>query len=293
MFTTERIETPDGDFLDIDLMPETDPAAPLVLMLHGLEGHTKRGYMVQTCLALANRGMRAVGLNFRGCSGEANRNPRFYHSGETEDPGFVFGWLRERFPTRPLMAIGFSLGGNVLLKYLGEQGAQNAARVSAAVAISVPYDLSSGAHALERRGMVRIYAQYFLRSLMGKVRAKEEVLAKILDLDAVWASATLRDFDDAATAKLHGFEGAEDYYHKSSSNRFIQSIRVPTLLLHSRDDPFLPVASLPFSAIEANPFLNLVLTEGGGHVGFFEGGPPWNPTFWMEEQSASFLAHHR
>ncbi len=292
MLTTERIETPDGDFLDIAWMPETDPAAPLVLLLHGLEGHTKRGYMVQTCLALADRGMRAVGLNFRGCSGEVNREPRFYHSGETEDIGFVFGLLRKRFPTRPLMAIGFSLGGNVLLKYLGEQGAKNAAAFSAAVAVSVPYDLSAGADALERRGMARVYAGYFLRSLLAKVRAKKEILENIIDLDAVWASATLRDFDAAATAKLHGFTGAEDYYRKSSSNRFIQSVQVPTLLVHSRDDPFLPEAALPLSAIEANPFLTLVLTGGGGHVGFLEGGPPWNPTFWVEEQSASFLAHH-
>ena len=292
LLTTERIETPDGDFLDIGWMPETDPSAPLVLVLHGLEGHTARGYMVQTFLALAHRGMRAVGLNFRGCSGEANRTPRFYHSGETEDVGLVIDLLRERFPTRPLMAIGFSLGGNVLLKYLGEQGARNPAPISAAVAISVPYDLSAGGDALERGGMARIYVGYFLRSLFAKVHAKREILADILDLDSVWASKTLREFDDAATAKLHGFAGAEDYYLKSSSNRFVQSIRVPTLLLHSRDDPFLPGAALPPSAIEANPFLTLVLTEHGGHVGFFEGGPPWNPAFWMEEQSASFLAHH-
>ncbi len=292
MLTTERLETPDGDFLDIDWMPETDPAAPLVLLLHGLEGHTKRGYMVQTYLALAKRGMRAVGLNFRGCSGEVNRAPRFYHSGETEDVGFVIGLLRERFPTRPLMAIGFSLGGNVLLKFLGEQGGENAARVSAAVVVSVPYDLSAGATALQRGAMARIYSGYFLRSLLAKVRAKKEILADILDLDAVWASATLQEFDDVATAKLHGFAGAEDYYRKSSSNGFMQSVRVPTLLIHSRDDPFLPRSALPLSAIEANPFLTGVLTDRGGHVGFFEGGPPWNPEFWMEEQSASFLAHH-
>ncbi len=292
MLTTERLETPDGDFLDIDWMPETAPAGPLVLLLHGLEGHTKRGYMVQTYLALANLGMRAVGLNFRGCSGEANRAPRFYHSGETEDIGFVIGLLRERFPTRPLMAIGFSLGANVLLKFLGEQGAKNAAPASAAVAISVPYDLSAGAAALDRGAMARIYSGYFLRSLLAKVRAKKEILANVLDLDAVWASTTLREFDEVATAKLHGFAGAEDYYRKSSSNRFVHSVRVPTLLVHSRDDPFLPPAALPLSAIEANPFLTLVLTDRGGHVGFFEGGPPWNPAFWMEEQSASFLAHH-
>jgi hypothetical protein len=292
ILTTERIETPDGDFLDITWMPETDPTVPLVLVLHGLEGHTRKGYMVQTYLALADRGMRAVGLNFRGCSGEVNRKPRFYHSGETEDVGFVFGLLRERFPTRPLMAIGFSLGGNILLKYLGERGAKHAATFSAAVAVSVPYDLSAGADALERRGMARIYTGYFLRSLVAKVRAKKEILANILDLEAVWASATIRDFDDAATVKLHGFSGSEDYYRKSSSNRFVQSVRVPTLLLQSRDDPFLPAAALPLSAIEANPFLTLVLTDRGGHVGFLEGGPPWNPAFWVEEQSASFLAHH-
>ena len=294
MLTAERIETPDGDFLDLDWMPETDPSAPLVLALHGLEGHTRRGYMVQAYLALADRGMRAVGLNFRGCSGEANRVARFYHSGETEDVCFVINVLRERFPARPLMAIGFSLGGNVLLKYLGEQGAEDAAPLAAAVAISVPYDLSAGADALERGAMARVYVGYFLRSLFTKVRAKRDILENILDLDAVWASTTLREFDDAATAKLHGFAGADDYYLKSSSNHFVRSIRVPTLLLHSRDDPFLPVAALPLSAISANRFLTLVLTDGGGHVGFFEGGPPWNPTFWMEEQSASFLAHqHR
>ena len=145
----------------------------------------------------------------------------------------------------------------------------------------------------ERRGLTRVYAGYFLRSLLTKVRGKKEILANILDLEAVRASATLRDFDDAATAKLHGFADADDYYRKCSSNQFLQSVRVPTLLLHSLDDPFLPASALPLSAIEANRFLTLVLTEGGGHVGFFEGGTPWNPTFWMEEQSASFLAHHR
>ena len=247
--------------------------------------------MIHTFLELADRGLRAVGLNFRGCSGEVNRAPRFYHSGETEDIGFVIDLLRERFPNRPIMAIGFSLGGNILLKYLGERKPENPPPVSAAVAISVPYDLSAGAVALERRGMVRVYAARFLRSLLAKVRAKKNVLADALDLEAVFASKTIRDFDDAATARLHGFSDAEDYYQKSSSNRFIPSVRVPTLLLHARDDPFLPLAALPVSEIEANPFLKLVLTNGGGHVGFLEGGPPWHPSFWLEGQIAAFLAH--
>ena len=196
--------------------------------------------MVQSYLALADRGMRAVGLNLRGCSGEANRAPRFYHSGETEDVCFIIGLLRERFPTRPLMAIGFSLGGNVLLNFLGEQGAQNAAPVSAAVAISVPYDLLAGAIALEQGVMAKIYSGYFLRSLLAKVRTKKEILANILDLDAVWASGTVRQFDDAATATLHGFAGAEDYYQKSSSNRFVQSVRIRRCSFTPGTIPFCP-----------------------------------------------------
>jgi len=290
--TRERIDTWDGDFLDVDWMPEQDPASPLVLVLHGLEGHTQRGYMVQTFTALADRGLRAVGLNFRGCSGAVNRAQRFYHSGETEDIAFVIDLLRERFPTRPLMAIGYSLGGNILLKYLGERVPESPSPVSAAVAISVPYDLSAGAKALERRGMARVYSRYFLTSLLAKVRGKETMLTDVLNLNEVWASETIRDFDNAVTARLHGFVDAEDYYRKSSSNRFVASVGVPTLLIHAGDDPFLPVEALPVSEIEANPFLNLILTDGGGHVGFCEGGTPWNPSFWVEDQSASFLAHH-
>jgi len=219
-----------------------------------------------------------------------NRAPRFYHSGETEDVGFVVGLLRERFPTRPLMAIGFSLGGNILLKFLGEQGVKNAAPVSAAVAISVPYDLSAGAASLERGGMVRIYSGYFLRSLLAKAHAKEEILANVLDLDAVRASTTIRDFDEATTARLHGFADAEDYYRNSSSNQFLQSVRIPTLLLHSRDDPFLSLEALPLSAIEANPFLTLVLTDRGGHVGFFEEGHLGiRPFGWRSKGRRSWL----
>ena len=289
--TAERIDTSDGDFLDLDWMPETDPAAPVVLVLHGLEGHTRRGYIVQMFVALADQGLRAVGLNFRGCSGETNRAPRSYHSGETEDVALVVRLLRDRFPGRPIMAVGFSLGGNVLLKLLGELADRGSLPISAAVAISVPYDLSAGATALAQGVMARFYTRYFVRSLMSKVRAKKALLENLLDLSAVSDRATIREFDDVVTAPLHGFAGAEDYYELCSSRRFVARIRTPTLLLHSLNDPFLPSSAIPREIIADNPRLTLIVTDRGGHVGFVEGAVPWSPSFWAEREAAGFLRH--
>ena len=287
--TVERIDTPDGDFLDLAWMPEPDPTAPVVLVLHGLEGHTRRGYVVQMCRALAEQGLRPVGLNFRGCSGEMNRTPRFYHSGETEDVALVVALLRDRFPGRPIMAVGFSLGGNILLKLLGEQADEGSVPISAAVAISVPYDLAAGAMALEKGVMARFYTRYFVNSLMGKVRAKRALLENLLDLSTVNERATIRAFDDAVTAPLHGFIDAEDYYRRCSSKDFVSRIRTPTLLLHSHNDPFLPPSAIPRVSIADNPNLRLVVTDTGGHVGFVEGTSPWDPSFWAEREAAGFL----
>ncbi len=289
--TAERIDTPDGDFLDLAWMPETDPAAPVVLVLHGLEGHTRRGYVLQMCRALAGQGLRPVALNFRGCSGEINRTPRFYHSGETEDVALVVEFLRDRFPGRPIMAVGFSLGGNILLKLLGEQADAGHDPISAAVAISVPYDLSAGAMALEQGLMARFYTRYFVNSLMSKVRAKRDLLENVIDVSRVNERATIRAFDDAVTAPLHGFVGAEDYYRQCSSKEFVSKIRTPTLLLHSLNDPFLPSAAIPWNSIADNPYLTLIVTDSGGHVGFVEGVLPWRPSFWAEREAAGFLSH--
>ena len=290
--TVERVDTSDGDFLDLAWMPETDPEAPVVLVLHGLEGHTRRGYMIQMYQALARQGMRAVGLNFRGCSGEINRAARFYHSGETEDVVFIVKLIRDRFPRRAIMAVGFSLGGNVLLKLLGEQGDRGDPPLAAASAISVPYDLSAGAAALEQGSMARVYTKYFVTSLMNKVRAKQTLLADLLDLSAVSDDSTIRAFDDAVTAPLHGFVDANDYYRKCSSKDFVSRISTPTLLIHSLNDPFLPSSAIPRAAIQENPALTLEVTDRGGHVGFVEGAVPWNATFWAERETASFLSHH-
>ena len=288
----ERVDTPDGDFVDLDFMPEPEGDGPLVLVLHGLEGSARRSYVLSTLAALRRHGIWGVGLNFRSCSGEPNRTTRFYHSGETEDLAHVLTLLATLYPQRPLGALGFSLGGNALLKYLGERGDSAAVRVAAAAAISVPFDLSAGARMLETGLMGRFYTFYFMRRLLKKTRLKRGILSGTLDVEAVLRTRTLREFDELATAPLHGFEGAEDYYARSSSAGFLDRIRVPTLLLHSRDDPFLPAHAVPDDAVSRNPALTGVFTPRGGHVGFIAAGRPWPPLPWAEKEAAGFLAHH-
>jgi len=287
----ERLETPDGDFLDLDWAADPGPEAPIALVLHGLEGSTQRRYMRNVAGELLRGGVRPVGLNFRGCSGEPNRAPHFYHSGKTDDPALVITMLRERYPTRRIGALGFSLGGNVLLKLLGERSDGGRGFIDAAVAISVPYDLAAGCTLLERSMMGHFYAAYFLRSLQGKVRLKDGKLRDLVDLEATAAATTIREFDDRVTAPLHGFDGAASYYEDSSSIRYLDGVAVPTLLLHAEDDPFLPPDCVPSRQAEGNPWLHLELQRLGGHVGFL-GGTPRTPTFWAEEEGARFLAEH-
>ena len=288
-FERERLTTPDGDFVDLDF-PRLGVAegAPLVLLLHGLEGFARRGYALNIYGELALRGVASVGLNFRSCSGELNRTARFYHSGDTGDIRLVLEHLAERFPGRRLGAVGFSLGGNALLKYLGEEG--GAARVAAAATVSVPFDLGAGADALEGSRMGRFYTGMFIKTLVQKAEAKRELIAAAgLDLERIRASRSFRDFDGAATAPLHGFADAEDYYRRSSSAGFLPLIRVPTLLIQASDDPFLPQHAFPWAAVRSNHWLQAEITDGGGHVGFV-GGTPWRPTFWAEREAARFLA---
>jgi predicted alpha/beta-fold hydrolase len=281
---------PDGDFVDLDHADEDSARVddrPLVVVLHGLEGSSRSGYAMECYRALLARGVAAVGLNFRSCSGEPNRLARFYHSGDTADLRFVLGLLRRRRPERPLGAIGVSIGGNVLLKYLGEEEAESCVTVAAAV--SVPFDLSAGADHLTRP-LATLYAARLLRSLRAKVVAKRPLLPPTVDLPAAIAARTFRAFDDAVTAPLHGFAGVDDYYGRCSSDRFLHRIRVPTLLVHSRDDPFLPEQRIPWNAAAENPYLTGVWTERGGHVGFVSGRRPWRPRFWAEQRAAAFVA---
>jgi uncharacterized protein len=291
-FRRERLDTPDGDFVDLDWVPPSPrerPDTPLALVLHGLEGGASSRSATQALRELTRCGLRGVALNFRSCSGEPNRTARFYHAGDTEDLGFVVRRLRSRFPHATLGVLGYSLGGNVLLKYLGERGEGAADDVAAAAAISVPFDLAAGAAELER-GVGRLYARHFLRTLRSKYTGQTERLGERCDLERVARSRTLREFDDAATAPLHGFQGAADYYHRSSSADYLVRIRVPTLVLHALDDPFLPRDAVPLAAIRANPHLVDAVTGRGGHVGFVE-GPPWRLGFWAEREAARFLAY--
>ena len=283
-----RIDTPDGDFLDLDFAPDPAARAPLVVLLHGLEGSTQREYMSLMVRELFDRGLRGVGLNFRGCGGEPNRLPRAYHSGDTGDLAHVIASLRRSHAGRPIGGAGFSLGGNVLLKYLGERG--HAAAIDAAVAVSVPFDLPGSAERLSYGIMGRTYGAYFLRSLRRKVRAKRHLLNGEVDVDRTLAARTLTDFDDALTAPLHGFTGADDYYARADVRRHLAHIRVPALLIQARDDPFVPRGATPDAIVAGNPHLTAAFTNRGGHLGCVEGGLPWRPRFWAEREAAAFLA---
>lgn len=288
----ERVETPDGDFVDMDFAPEPENAArgrPIALVLHGLEGSARRGYAYLIYRELARAGIRGVGLNFRSCSGEPNRLPRFYHSGDTEDIRHVVRMLRARFGARPVGAVGFSLGGNALLKYLGEEG--ESSNIGAAATVSVPYDLDVGERHLAAHPVSRVYVRHFLRSLKAKALLKEMALRGLCDYDAIHRARSFREFDHAATAPLHGFESAADYYARSSSRPLLPRVRVPTLLIHALDDPFLPPSALPRDEVRDNPWLEAAWTPRGGHVGFI-GGTPRRPDFWAERQAARFLAAH-
>lgn len=290
-YRRERWATGDGDFLDLDFAEPDGPAPdarPLVLLLHGLEGGSDSAYVVEAARRLGEAGLDAVALNFRSRSGQPNRLRRFYHSGETGDLASVLARLREDRPDAPLAVVGFSLGGNVLLKYLGEREERAREVVDAAVAVSVPYRLAVSARRMER-GLGPMYAAWFLRSLRRSVRAKAREHGHDFDLDRLARVRSLREFDDAFTAPVHGFRDAEDYYRRSSSARFLPEIRVPTLLLQARDDPFLPEEGLPEARMRRNPWLLPVLVERGGHVGFVEGATPWEARFWAEEEAVRYL----
>lgn len=289
----ERWPTPDGDEVEIrrlDAPPGSGADTPRLLVLHGLEG-TIRSHYLRGILAEARRlGWAADVLIFRSCNGEIPRSRRLYHSGETTDLNLVVRRLVRDHPAQPLVLAGFSLGGNVLLKWLGEQGDGAPAQLRAAAAVSVPFDLERGSRHIER-GFARVYTRHFLRTLRLKALAKLAQDPGVFDADRLGAARTLYDFDDAVTAPLHGFADASDYYSRSSSLAFLARIRVPTLLLNARDDPFLPSEVLDDVAMVArgNPFLTLELPEHGGHVGFIGGRHPFRPLYWAEHRVLNFL----
>lgn len=284
--TRERFELPDGDFIDLDWLGTGN--GPIVLLLHGLEGSVESPYIKGMMAAIQNQGWRALLLHFRSCSGELNRLTRLYHSGETGDLAALVTALKEREPNTPLAAIGFSLGGNVLLKWLGES--QNKNPLTAAVAVSVPFELGKAADRINK-GFSRLYQWYLLKSLHKKLQSKFERQSAPITLPPLAALRTLRDFDERVTAPLHGFKGADDYYTRSSCRQYLHGIKVPTLLLQAKDDPFMTPDLLPHAS-ELSEQISFELTEQGGHVGFIMGETPWKAHYWLEKRAPKFLKEH-
>jgi uncharacterized protein len=290
----ERWTTPDGDSLEMRRLdaPASAPRdVPRLLVLHGLEGTIRSHYILGLLHQARRRGWAADVLIFRGCNGELPRAARFYHSGETTDLDFVVQRLVRERPDQPLVAVGVSLGGNVLLKWLGERGDSVPQAVRGAAAVSVPYDLGQGSRQLEQ-GFSRIYTMSFLRSLRRKALAKLAEAPDLFDEARLRAARTLTDFDDAVTAPVHGFESAGDYYARSSSRQFLSGIRRPTLLLSAYDDPFLPREVLDDVAMIAssNACITTEFHEKGGHVGFVAGRVPWRAVYHAEQRVVEWLA---
>jgi len=285
----ERWDTPDGDFIDLHRITG-EPGSPRLVILHGLEG-TVRSHYAQGLLHEANRrGWGADLLIFRSCGSEMNRARRFYHSGETTDIAFVLDRLVSAEPGRAILAEGVSLGGNVLLKYLGEHGESAPLQLKAAAAVSVPFDLARSAVQIQR-GFARLYQWHFMRSLRRKAAAKRGQFPDIVSPEALARMRTIYDFDDVVTAPLHGFADADDYYRKSSSIRWLHGIRRPTLLLSATDDPFLPpdVFERVREIAARNNWLTLDFHARGGHAGFIARDGP-RLKYFAEQRVCDFLA---
>jgi predicted alpha/beta-fold hydrolase len=284
----ERFETADGDFVDVDWLHAPAAArAPILLVLHGLEGSARSHYALGLLAAAAQRGWRAAILNFRSCSGEPNRLPRFYHSGDTADLDHVVRLITAREPGARVGAVGVSLGGNVLLKWLGEQREAAPAQVVGAVGISVPFDLEACARVLDRGVPRALYTSNFMRTLRRKVRAKATRYPGFVDVRAALRARTFAAYDRIVTAPLHGFADERDYWRRSSSGPFLAHIRRPVLLINALDDPFIPVASLP-AAAALPPGIQTEFTAHGGHAGFLE-GLAWRARSWAEARAVDFL----
>jgi uncharacterized protein len=288
----ERLAMPDGDHVHL-YYRDIAAAAPRVLLLHGLEGSVHSHYVQGIARGALARGWNFTLLVFRGCGPEFNTAPRMYHSGETSDLRFVLDTLADRFPDAPLFLAGVSLGGNVLLKYLGESPDRIPRQVRAAAAMSVPFDLEAGSRHLQR-GFARVYDRHFLRSLRRKALRKLEQHPGLFDRDRALGARTIEDFDNAVTGPIHGFTGSNDYYTRSSSIHFIERVPIPTLLVSAEDDPFLPGDVLRKVAVIAtrNPNLTAEFTSHGGHVGFVAGSIPFRPIHWGEQRLLAFLGAH-
>ncbi|GAA5523575.1 hypothetical protein Maes01_00123 [Microbulbifer aestuariivivens] len=282
-------DTDDGDRLAVHTpKPLFDSTRhPLVILLHGLEGSVASSYIQGMMQALQQREFQVAVMHFRGCGGIPNRLPRAYHSGDSEDPRWLAQQLRQRMPNTPLLAVGYSLGGNVLLKWLAEDGERSP--LQAAAAVSPPMDL----HACSRRintGLSRVYQRHLLQSLRKSLQHKGQdphLRAALPDLADPKLFSNFRRFDDVFTAPLHGFQGVDDYYNRASSKPLLKKIRRPTLIIHAEDDPFICSSAIPAQP-EVSDTVELAISRHGGHVGFIAGSL-WQPRYWLEERIPKYL----
>lgn len=272
-----EIPTPDEDFLELDCHINSN-SNTIIALFHGLEGSSQRYYMVELMKALIRANHSVVAVNFRGCGTRLNKQPRFYHSGETSDYQTVFNWIGDKFPQKKIGSVGFSLGGNALTKFLGEQ--QQNSPVETAVAVSVPYDLRLGSLLLSK-GFHQIYEYRFLQTLRKKLRKKREDYPSL----PTFTGSSLYEFDNQITAPIHGFENAEDYYEKCSARKFISHIRTDTLFIHSNEDPLCPVEVMPLAKINQNDATDYIITPKGGHVGFWS-----KPRGWLNFVIENYLS---
>jgi uncharacterized protein len=285
-----RWDTPDGDFLELHRLV-SKPSAPRVLLLHGLEGSIRSHYAQGLLNEAARRGWGADLLIFRSCGSELNRARRFYHSGETGDVAFVLERISREFPFAPLGMAGVSLGGNVLLKFLGERGKDLPKTLRGAATISVPFDLARSSKRINR-GFSRLYQRFFLGSLRRKAGEKAKRFPDLAPVDRIASLRTLEDFDNLVTGPLHGFADAQDYYARSSSLPYLEAIRLKTLLISAVDDPMLPAEVLDEvrEIARKNPALEIEFVQKGGHAGFITGSVPWRPFYYAEYRVGEFFA---
>ena len=285
----QRLELNDGDFIDLDWTRKPAPSQPILLILHGLEGCADSHYVRRMLNAANNRDISACVHHHRGCSGEPNRLARTYHSGDTHDLMATLTLLKQQYPQSPIWAAGYSLGGNVLAKYLGET--QEKSLVDKAVVVSAPFQLSACAKRLEK-GFSKIYQSYLLKQLHEKIRnkIKHPNLGKRMPVtdEQVEKLNTFYAFDDKVTAPLHGFTDAEDYYQQASGLSFLKRIATNTLIIHAKDDPFMTDAVIP-QQHQLSAVIDYELHPQGGHVGFVSGGLPWKPTFYLEPRILGFF----
>jgi uncharacterized protein len=280
-YTRERIETADNDFLDLDWLLQG--SQKLVIISHGLEGNSQRAYIKGMAKVFFDNGYDVLAWNYRGCSEEMNQQLRFYHSGATDDLNVVTNHAIDKKGYAEIYLIGFSLGGNVTLKFLGEQQPRN--EIRKAVAISVPMHLQSSCEKISQRGNW-IYSNRFLKSLKAKVIKKAQYV-KGLDVSGIDKIKTLKEFDDRYTAPLHGYKDAIDYYNRCSAINFLSGINIPTLIVNTLNDPFLSKECFPTEQVKDHPSVKLEILLRGGHVGFTQFNK--NGLYWSEQRAFDFI----